>query len=208
VNTAAATKLAKMDWNNFMQKPAGYIETARLMDCLGGVLSKKICERIRATGRLQDRLSLIIATHYELATPVEENVVDDVDRHIALSSAEELREVILRSGAIYWANAIANVVLAEKLRSLHEHIGEAVCALALANRDLSAGGEAFKLLSNTREVVARDGERCMAVWCRSVPPAIGGRVALRLSATHRQIGEPTDHMAKTGSVIIRRAAGM
>jgi len=206
--TAAAMELAKMDWNVFMQQPAGYIDIERLVDCLGGVLSKKLCERLRVTGRLRDRLSRIIVKHYELAAPVDESSVEEVDRNIALSSDAELREVILRSGAIYWANAIANVVLAEKLRSLHEHIGEAVCSFALTNRDLSGGGEAFMLLANTKEVVVRDGERCMAVWCQSVSPAVGGRVGIRLSGTSRQIAGPTDHMAKTASVIVRRAAGM
>ena len=195
-----------MDWGTFMRQPVGYVDAGRLADCLDHAFGPELCERLRGTGRLQDRLSQLISKRYALAAPIADDAVEEGDRDIALSPVGRLLDLIRRSGAIYWANAIANVVLAEKVRSLHDQVGEAFCAFALANRDLSGPGETFEPLIGANELVTKDGERCFAAWCQSLPEAVGARVRLKLPATYGLVGEPAGPVATIGPSIVRRAA--
>lgn len=189
-----------------MRQPVDYIDAGRLAACFDDAFSPDLCERLRGTGRLQDRLSELVDKRYALAAPIAEDAVEESDRNIALSSAERLRDLIGRAGAIYWANAIANVVLAEEVRSLHEQLGEALCAFALANRDLSGPGETLEPLVSAGKRIAEFGERCFAAWCQSLPEAAGARVRLKLPTTCEHGEEPAELFVAIGPSIVRRAA--
>jgi hypothetical protein len=180
VTAGAERASALMDWDAFMRQPAAYIDAARLAVCFDHQFSAELCGRLQGTGRLRDKLSTLINTHYALAAPVEEDAVGDLDRNIALSPVERLVDVMRRAGAIYWANAIASVLLAERVSQLHEQLGVAVCAFALANRDLSGPGEVLEPLADASVRVTEDGERCFAAWCQSLPDAVAARVRLKL----------------------------
>jgi hypothetical protein len=209
----AEVKLAvpMTDWGTFMWRSADYIDAGRLAACFDNAFSPELCERLRGASRLQDRLSQLIDNRYALAAPIAEDVIEDGDRTIALSPAERLLDLIRRAGAIYWANAIANVVLAEEVRWLHEQLGGALCAFALANRDLSGPGETLEPLVSVSERITEDGERCFAAWCQSLPEAVGARVRLKLSARYEPStygpGEGlAESFAAIGPSIVRRAA--
>jgi len=189
-----------------MGRSVDYIDAGRLAACFDNAFSGNLCERLRGTGRLQERLSELIDQRYALAAPIAEDAVEESDRNIAVSSAERLLDLIRRAGAIYWASAIANVVLAEEVRSLHEQLGEALCAFALANRDLSGPGETLEPLMSAGERVTEDGERCFAAWCQSLPEAVAARVWLKLPTTSEPGGEPVEPFAAIGPSIVRRAA--
>ena len=195
------------DWAAFMEQSVDYIDAGRLATCFDNAFSGDLCERLRGTSRLQERLSALIDQRYALAAPIAEDAVDESDRNIAVSSAERLLDLISRAGAIYWANAIANVVLAEEVRSLHEQLGEASCACALANRDLSGPGETLDPLVGAGERVVEDGVRCFAAWCQSLPEAVGARVRLKLPTTCELGRESAEPFADIGPSIVRRAAG-
>jgi hypothetical protein len=206
VTTDAKLAVPMINWGIFMRKPVDYIDAGRLEDCFDYAFSPELCERLRGTGRLQDRLCQLISKRCALAAPIADNALEESDRNIALSPVEHLLGLIRRSGAIYWANAIANVVLAEKVRLLHDQVGEALCAFALVNRDLSGPGETFELLTNANELVTKDGERCFAAWCQSLPEAVGKRVGLKLPMTCGLVEEPAGLLATIGPSIVRRAA--
>jgi hypothetical protein len=207
-----------MDWETFMRQPAAYIDAARLAVCFDNQFSAELCGRLQSAGRLRDKLSTLINTHYALAAPVEQDAVGDLDRNIALSPVERLADVVRRAGAIYWANAIANVLLAERVNRLHEQLGEAVCAFALANRDLSGPGEVLEPLADAGARVTEDGERCFAAWCQSLSDAVAARVRLKLPPREALDGQPRmrvhvgviprvhTHIAEIGPSIVRRAA--
>jgi hypothetical protein len=195
-----------MDWETFMRQPATYIDAGRLAVCFDNQFSAELCGRLQGVGRLRDKLSVLINTHYALAVPVEEGAVGDVDRNIALSPVERLVDVMRRAGAVYWANAIASVLLAERVSRLHEQLGEAVCAFALANRDLSGPGEVLEPLADAGARVTEDGERCFAAWCQSLSGAVAGRVRLKLPPREGLDGQPEMPFAEIGPSIIRRAA--
>jgi hypothetical protein len=195
-----------MDWETFMRQPAAYIDAARLAACFDYQFSAELCGRLQGAGRLRDRLSTLIKTHYALAAPVEQDAVGDLDRNIALSRVERLVDVMRRAGAIYWANAIANVLLAEKVSRLHEQLGEAVCAFALANRDLSGPDEALEPLADAGARVTEDGARCFAAWCESLSDAVAARVRLKLPPREGLDGQPGIPFTTIGPSIVRRAA--
>lgn len=195
------------DWVAFMRRSVDYIDAERLAACFDNAFSGGLCERMRGTHRLQDRLSELIDSRYALPVPIAEAAIEDGDRNIALSPTERLLDLIRRAGAIYWANAVANVVLAEEVRWLHEQLGEALCAFALANRDLSGPGETLEPLASASERVTTEGERCFEAWCQSVPEAVAARVRLKLPTTFGAGASEAELLAAIGPSIIRRAAG-
>jgi hypothetical protein len=203
---AAACASSLMDWETFMRQPAAYIDASRLADCFDHQFSAELCGRLQGADRLRNKLSTLVNTHYALAAPVAEDAVDDLDRNIALSPVERLAEVVRRAGAIYWANAIANVLLAEKVSQLHEQLGEALCAFALANRDLSGPLEVLEPVADAGTRVTEDGERCFAAWCQSLSEAVAARVRLKLPPRQALDGPPVGHFAAIGPSILRRAA--
>lgn len=189
-----------------MRQPAAYIDAARLAVCFDNQFSAELCGRLQGAGRLRDKLSALISTHYALAAPIEEDAVGDFDRNIALSPVRRLVDIMRRAGAIYWANAIANVLLAERVSQLHEQLGEAVCAFALANRDLSGPGEVLEPLAGAGTRVTEDGERCFAAWCQSLSGPVAARVRLKLPPRERLDRQPGMLFAEIGPSIVRRAA--
>jgi hypothetical protein len=211
VTAEAKLAVPMTDWGTFMWQSADYIDAGRLAACFDNAFSPELCERLRGTSRLQDRLSQLIDNRYALAAPIAEDAIEDGDRTIALSPTERLLDLIRRAGAIYWANAIANVVLAEEVRRLHEQLGDTLCAFALANRDLSGPGETLEPLISVSERITEDGERCFAAWCQSLPEAVGARVRLKLPArcepsTYGPGEGLAESLAAIGPSIVRRAA--
>jgi len=194
------------DWSAFMRRSVDYVDAGRLAACFDNVFNPGLCEQLRGTHRLQERVSELIDRRCALPVPIAEDAIDDGDRNIALLPAERLLDLIRGAGAIYWANAIANVVLADEVRWLHEQIGEALCAFALANRDLSGPGETLEPLASAGERVTRDGERCFEAWRQSMPEAVAARVRLKLPVTCAPGGDEAELPATIGRSIVRRTA--
>lgn len=193
------------EWAALMASPAAYIDASRLAAVFGGAVSTALCERLRGCGRLHGRLSEMIGAFYALESPCGPQDVDDADRRIALLSAAETDEVVRRAGAVYWGNAIANMVRAEEVRTLRERLGESTYAFALAHRSLSGAARVLDL-AGAEERIAGDGLRCLAAWCETQPHPIGARVRLKHSA-NPALDEPVQSpFNDIGPAIIRCAA--
>ena len=195
-----------MDWHTFMRQPAAYIDAARLAVCLDHQFSAELCGRLQNAGRLRDRLSALVTAHYGLAAPVAEDAVGALDRNIVLSPPERLADVVRRAGALYWGNAIANVLLAEQVSQLHQQLGEAVCTFAIANRELSGPHEVLEPVADAGARVTEAGEQCFAAWCQSLCEAAAARARLRLPPRQGLDGAPVTPFAELGPSIVRRAA--
>jgi hypothetical protein len=195
-----------MDWATLMNRPAAYIDLARLAACFDARISVPLCERLRGASRLEHRLSEIISDFYALAGPVAPETVGQVDQHVALLPVGRIDDLVRRAGAVYWATAIANMVRAEEVRWLRDKLGETLCAFALANRNLAGPPRKLEPVDDANARIAEDGLRCLAAWCQSQPEAIGGRVRLK-SAAHPALDDrapgPFDEI---GPAIIRCAA--
>jgi len=189
-----------------MAQPAVYADAERLAVCFDGELDADLCGRLKTSKRLQDRLAVIVRQHYALAAWLAPQACSDVDRAIALSTPQRLSELARRSGAIFWASAIANAILAPEVEALHQQVGEAACSFALENRDLAGLEQSLEPRESVGQRIAEDGWRCIAAWCHAQPPAVGLRVRLKLPPAEAVDELPSPDLIEIGPAIVRRAA--
>ena len=207
MSTAGESTGADAGWDAFVTQPARYIEPARLAVCFDGMLGAELCARLQASVRLEERLSGLVHSRYGLARDIAAEAVSDTDRSIALAPPEQLAELVRRAGAIYWANSIANTVRAADAAAIDAALGEALCAVALANRNLSGPMQPLTPYDQLGARVMADGFHCLGAWCKAQSPGVGLRVSLKLApnpALDDVVNSPFDEF---GPAIVRRAAG-
>ena len=191
-------------WDAFVTQPSLYIEPSRLAACFDGMVGPELCTRLKSSLRLEERLSDLVHSRYGLAHAVAAEDVSDIDRSIALRPSEQLVEIVRRAGAIYWANSIANTVLAADAAAFDAALGETLCVVALANRDLSGPMQPITPYDRLGGRVIEDGLRCLGAWCKSQSPGVGMRVSLKLPpnpALDDAVNRPFDEL---GPAIVRR----
>jgi len=206
VTATAKRATAAIDWATLMNRPAAYIDVSRLSACFDDRINLGVCERLHEASRLQERLSTIISEFYALAMPVGPEAVSPIDQTIALLPVARIDDIVRRAGAVYWANAIANVVRAEEVRWLHNTLGQALCTFALANRNLAGPPGQLELQDGADTQIAEDGRRCLGAWCQSQPDAVGGRVRLKSPASVALDSATQSPFDQIGPAIIRCAA--
>jgi len=206
VTATAKRATAAIDWATLMNRPAAYIDLTRLAACFDSRIDVGLCERMRDSSRLQDRLSAIISDFYALAAPVGPQAVSQLDQNVALLPVGRLGDVVRRAGAVYWATAIANMVRAEEVRWLRDQLGEALCTFALANRNLSGPPRKLEPADGADARIAEDGVRCLGAWCQSQPEAVGGRVRLKSPANPALDDRAQKPFDEIGPAIVRCAA--
>jgi hypothetical protein len=203
--TDSATR--RDDWGEFMERPAAYIDGGRLDACFGNEFGAALCDRLRTSIRLRERISAVVRAHYALVPPVAQDTCGDIDRNIALFPAAHLIDIAQRSGAVFWASTLANVILARQVEALRRQLGDALYNYALANRDLSGPAQALEPLDSIGSRVAQDGWRCFGAWCDALPAGVGARVRLKLAANVSLEQYPEGPFQEYGPPIVRRAAG-
>ena len=207
VSTASESTGADAGWDAFVTQPALYIEPSRLAVCFDGMVGPELCGRLKASLRLEERLSGLVHSRYGLARTIAADDVSDTDRSIALASSEQLAELVRRAGAIYWANSIANTVRAADAAAFDAALGETLCVVALANRDLSGPMQPLTPYDQLGARVMEDGLRCLGAWCKAQSRGVGLRVSLKLApnpALDDAVNRPFDEL---GPAIVRRAVG-
>jgi hypothetical protein len=207
VSTASQSSGADAGWAAFVTQPALYIEPSRLAVCFDGMVDSELCARLKSSLRLEERLSGLVRSRYGLAHTIAAEDVSDTDRSIALASSEQLVELARRAGAIYWANSIANTVRAADAAAFDAALGERLCVVALANRDLSGPMQPLTPYDRLGARVMDDGLRCLGAWCKAQSPGVGLRVSLKLApnpALDDAVMSPFDEL---GPATVRRAAG-
>jgi hypothetical protein len=193
------------EWRAFMMEPVNYMEGGRLADCFGSGLSVELCERLRLAPRLQERLSTVVRDFYGLEW-VDPGDCEEIDRLIALYSAEYLADLAFYSGAIFWSGAIANTVVAQDVETLEKELGDELCAFALNHRDVAGPLRTLGSPEGVRERVLEDGWRCLAAWRQQQPEGVAVRIALRLPPNPAFDGAPPHPFDAFGPSIVRRAA--
>lgn len=207
MSTASQSTGAGAGWDAFVTQPALYIEPSRLAVCFDGMVDPELCGRLRSSPRLEERLSDLVHSRYGLARTIAAEDVSDADRSIALASSEQLAEVVRRAGAIYWANSIANTVRAADAAAFDAALGEKLCLVALANRDLSGPMQPLTPYDQLGLRVMEDGLRCLGAWCKAQSPGVGLRVSLKLApnpALDDSVNHPFDEL---GPAIVRQTVG-
>jgi hypothetical protein len=201
---ATADRLAR--WNEFLKWPAASMDAARLDACFDHEFGGALCDRLKMSARLQDRLASVIGARYALDPSSDPAALSEIDQSIVLLSGRQLADVARRSGVVYWANAIANVILAPQVEALHQQVGEEFCNFALAHRDLAGPESAVGSFKDIGERVVADGWRCLAAWGHALPTGLGLRVRLKLPATAELDAVPTPPFREIGPRIVRRVA--
>jgi hypothetical protein len=171
------------------------------------MVDPELCGRLRSSPRLEERLSDLVHSRYGLARTIAAEEVSDTDRWIALASSEQLSELARRAGAIYWANSIANTVRAADAAAFDAALGETLCVVALANRDLSGPMQPLAPYDQLGRRVMEDGFRCLGGWCKAQSPGVGLRVRLKFApnpALDDAVKTPFDEL---GPAIMRRTVG-
>jgi hypothetical protein len=195
------------DWNTFVRSPVASIDPGRLDACFDNRFGADLCNRLKGSVRLQDRLTALVHRRYALASWVAPEAISAADRAIALAGAEHLMVLARRAGAICWASTIAGAVLTQQVRALHAQLGEELCSFAVAHRDLSAAKRQLEPLDGIAARLDEDGRRCLGAWCHAQPTATGIRVRLKLPAS-RALDDPPEHpFDEIGPAIVHRAAG-
>ena len=204
MSTARESTGTDAGWDAFVTQPALYIEPSRLAACFDGMVGPELCTRLKSSLRLEERLSDLVHSRYGLAHAIAAEDVSDIDRSIALRPSEQLAEIARRAGAIYWANSIANTVLAADAAAFDAALGETLCVVALANRDLSGPMQPLTPYDQLGSRVVEDGLRCLGAWCKAQSPGVGLRVSLKLPpnpALDDAVNRPFDEL---GPAIVRR----
>ena len=190
----------------FVQLPSTYADPAWLVSCFGGAISQEAGRRLLASRRLRKRLSHLLADQHQLPAADEVQVIDEADQPIAYASAEQLSEIAMKAGAIYWAATLARTISGREAAMLRNGLGSALCTLALANKDLAGPEQPLEPLVTIRERVEADGWRCLAAWRQAVGEPVTARLRLKLPP-HSPLGEPpVAAFATIGPQIIRRLA--
>ena len=204
---STASESTGAGWDAFVTQPALYIEPSRLAVCFDGMVDPELCARLRTSRRLEERLSGLVHSRYGMARTIAADDVSDTDRSIALASSERLAELARRAGAIYWANSIANTVRAADAAAFDAALGEALCVVALANRDLSGPMQPLTPYDQLGARVMADGMRCLGAWCKAQSPGVGLRVSLKLAPNPALDGAVNSPFDELGPAIIRRTVG-
>ncbi len=207
MSIASESTRADPGWDAFVAQPALYIDPSRLAVCFDGMVGPDLCARLRTSLRLEERLSGLVHSRYGLARAIALEDVSDTDRLIALATPEQLAEVVRRAGAIYWANSIANTVRAADAAAFDAALGDALCVVALANRDLSGPMQPLTPYDRLGTRVIEDGLRCLGAWCKAQAAGVGMRVRLKLApnpALDDAVKRPFDEL---GPAIVRRTVG-
>jgi hypothetical protein len=193
-------------WDELMTRPDRYINEHRLAACLDGCFPAEACDKLKASSRLQDRLSDIIRSRYLLTGWIDPEQCNEADRVIALASGERLTEIAIRAGAIFWSTEIARVVLSKHVAILHRELGESTCTFAVANRDLAGPVRRLKLVGDLIALAREDGWRCLSAWCHAQPQGVSMRVRLKLPPLATFDRAPRRPFIEAGPAIVRRAA--
>lgn len=195
----------QQEWLSFIQEPGAYVDSTHLAACFDGAVSAALCSRLTACRRLQGRMSALVFERFQLV-PADAGACLDADRTIALLPAKALSRLALGSGAIYWSEAIAGVVLSETVDMLLKALGEPIWTLALTHRELAGPARMPDPVDTLTDRIAEDGWRCLAAWRHAQPEGVAMRVRLKLPPNPILDEIPPSPFDRLGPAIVRQAA--
>lgn len=194
-------------WRTFLRLPCIHAHPARLAACFGGAIAPDLCAALQAEPRFAVRLTGVLED-VGLLPPADDALhCVEVDRAIVVQAPQELMAAALRAGALYWADAIANVVLAPDVEQLRSSLDGALIAFGLANRAAGPQGLRFDDLSHAAEVVARDGWYSFLAWVAQLPAGVRARLVLKFEDGAIAPGPVPALFAEIGPGLYRQAAG-
>lgn len=202
-----ATTGDESHWRTFLHLPGGYAHPRRLAETLGGAVTPELCTVLQAEPRFAERLTALLEAAGLVPPAGAALDCPDVDRSIVVRAPDELTAAALRAGALYWADAIANVVLAPDVEVLRGSLDGGLIAFGLANRAAGPQGMRFDDLTGAAEVVARDGWHSFLAWVAQLPAAVAARLMLKFEDGAITPGPIPAPFGEIGPGLYRQAAG-
>ncbi|MEJ5021491.1 SctK family type III secretion system sorting platform protein [Ochrobactrum vermis] len=193
-------------WRNFLDQPADYVVPEKLSACFDDRISLTQCDLLLRSHRLRRRLSQRLIAHYDLPSPTEETVGEE-DRSIALIPSARFGELILRSGAVFRANAIAGIIDRRQAIRLETLLGEDVITSALRNRELAAENRPLGDVELALDEIVTDGWGCFHGWGLHASDIVVARLKLKFADEIPEKDRVTVEHRELGAGIVRRVAG-
>lgn len=191
-------------WRLFIERPSTYVHPERLTAVFQGAIGEAGCNVLLGAARISGRLSKLLSEQLHLSDAGLAEI-DISDRAVAVASPDEVEETILRSGAIYWSEALTRVILGRIATHVEAELGDGIRAYASEHRDLSGPEQSLEPIDDLRRRIVADGNLCFASWCAAMPDSISARVRLKLSPDHPACGVSNPAFAELGPKIVRRA---
>jgi hypothetical protein len=162
---------------------------------LTGLLSS--CER------LQPKLSLKIAQHYELGPCPA--LAGGIDLTISLLDYESLKQIVEIAGATWHGRTLRRAIGKDAFAMMVSIMSEHAFRTGVAQADLAPAGneEPAEVLLPSRDVMLLDGRLCFSGWLSTLPNPIGKRIALKFPSDFETHMMSPDHLAY-GPAIIRK----
>ncbi|MDH3660598.1 MAG: Yop proteins translocation protein K [Alphaproteobacteria bacterium] len=197
----------------FERLPAAYCHPGRIAALLPEGLPTSFQGRLQGSRRLCLRLSAVLTKRFALL-PLMADDLATPEGHFAQLEGQELANAISRIGAIWHAQKIRKLILAEPLRRLIERLGPDNYRAALRFIDLApededardgdhaeGGAPDVDLLLGRIE---RDALIAVSAWRRHQPPALAERLRLKLPPCPEVDDDPPASHADRGLIIVDR----
>jgi hypothetical protein len=189
---------AAQDWTDMMAAPARYVHPERIVACYNGAITIEIATRLRASKRIQRHLAILLTQHFELSALPDLAQPDDADLLLMTSPAEQISDLVLLAGAIFWSHIFASEIRTNAVAEMKRRVGETGFQRALANRDLASNLPGPNDLCALEAMVTNDGLGCIAGWHDALAARLRPWARLKhandsgltpsLNAAHRKLG--------------------
>lgn len=209
-HTASEALGPRREHLRFERLSAAYCHTDRLQALLPEGLSSGFHDRLRQSSRLRPRLSMLLAERLDLASLSRDDLNTPAGR-FSLLEGEDLSRALRLAGAIWHAQHLRKIILAEPLRALIERLGRDDYRTALGAIDLSPTKDAEDDVDD--EVIGvetlmagieQDGLLLINAWCRRQPDALAARLKLKLPPCPAVDDEPPALHRDHGEAIVDR----
>lgn len=197
---------AAHDWTNMIAAPARYVHTERIVACYNGAIPIETAMKLQASKRIQRHLAILLTDHFELSALPELAQLDEADLILMTSRAEQISDLVLPAGAIFWSHVFASEIRTNEVAEMKRRVGETGFQTALANRDLASNLPGPDDLGALEALVTSDGLGCIAGWHDALPAHL--RPWARLKHANDSVLMPSPEAAhrKLGPSIMRRLA--
>ncbi|KAB2736259.1 hypothetical protein F9K97_23875 [Brucella anthropi] len=192
-------------WHSFVDRPADYVVPEKLMPCFQGNISLTGCNLLLDSNRLRSRLSQRLVEHYDLPL-TDRDQVSEEDRLIALLTTARFGELILRSGAVFRASAIAGIIDRSQAVRLQSLLGKDAITSALRNRQLASAKSSLGDGEMALDDIVKDGWCCLHGWFSHAPDVVVARLKLKFADDIPGEDDMTIEHHELGASIVRRVA--
>ena len=190
----------------FERLQAAYCNGDRLQALLPDSLPSSLRDRLVQSPRLRHRLSTLLSERFAFS-PLAADDLNTIAGRFAQLEDEALARALRLAGAIWHAQSLRKIILAEPLHELIERLGRDDYRTALGAIDLSPAGDNGDEDIDVDALMARieqDGLLLINAWCHHQPRALGARLKLKLPPCPAVDDQPPASHCDLGEAVVNR----